>query len=219
MHSLTFPVSALRLSHVTGYSTIVIDPPWAEHGGGGRGAQNHYGLLNPFQIREAIWDSPFHPANNAHLWLWVTDNFLLSGLWLMDQLGFTYKRTIQWVKVKGTPISLDFDTGLAVIPRNEGMLEPEYGIGQYARGAHETLLLGVRGKGMDPSVFNVDRRNIPSVILTPVPRDENNRRIHSKKPPASYELIEGRSRGPYLELFAREHRPGWDAWGHQLEAA
>lgn len=212
MHSLS------AFTHIHGYPTILIDPPWAEHGGGGRGAQNHYKLLSPYEIRETVWDSPFRPANNAHLWLWVTDNFLLDGLWLLNQLGFTFKRTIQWVKIKGTPAKLDFDTGLAVVPRN-GVLEPEYGIGQYARGAHETLLLGVRGKGMDPSVFNMARRNIPSVILAPVPRNEMNRRIHSRKTPASFELIEGRSHGPYLELFAREQRPGWDSWGDQLEAA
>jgi N6-adenosine-specific RNA methylase IME4 len=32
-----------------------------------------------------------------------------------------------------------------------------------------------------------------------------------------YELIEARSLGPYIELFARHTRPGWDSWGDEIE--
>jgi N6-adenosine-specific RNA methylase IME4 len=31
-----------------------------------------------------------------------------------------------------------------------------------------------------------------------------------------YELIEERSHGPYLELFARNTRDNWDAWGDDV---
>jgi N6-adenosine-specific RNA methylase IME4 len=40
---------------------------------------------------------------------------------------------------------------------------------------------------------------------------------HSKKPDAMYELIEDRSMGPYLEMFARNTRPGWDSWGDEIK--
>ena len=30
------------------------------------------------------------------------------------------------------------------------------------------------------------------------------------------ETIEDRWAGPYLELFARTARPGWDAWGNEV---
>lgn len=40
---------------------------------------------------------------------------------------------------------------------------------------------------------------------------------HSVKPPAAYDLIESWSPGPYVELFARQPRLGWDAWGHGHE--
>jgi N6-adenosine-specific RNA methylase IME4 len=29
-----------------------------------------------------------------------------------------------------------------------------------------------------------------------------------------YSLIEDRSHGPYLEMFARQKREGWDSWGN-----
>lgn len=37
---------------------------------------------------------------------------------------------------------------------------------------------------------------------------------HSVKPPGSFELIESVSHWPYLELFQREGRIGWDGAGH-----
>ena len=39
---------------------------------------------------------------------------------------------------------------------------------------------------------------------------------HSKKPDQSYDLIESISPAPRLELFARERRLGWDAWGNEV---
>jgi hypothetical protein len=41
------------------------------------------------------------------------------------------------------------------------------------------------------------------------------RREHSRKPEVVHERIERLVEGPYLELFARASRPGWDAWGNQ----
>jgi N6-adenosine-specific RNA methylase IME4 len=40
---------------------------------------------------------------------------------------------------------------------------------------------------------------------------------HSRKPKAMYGLIESVSYAPYIEMFARRRREGWDAWGDQLE--
>jgi N6-adenosine-specific RNA methylase IME4 len=38
---------------------------------------------------------------------------------------------------------------------------------------------------------------------------------HSKKPEAFLDLVEQVSPGPYLELFARRQRLGWDTWGDE----
>jgi len=40
---------------------------------------------------------------------------------------------------------------------------------------------------------------------------------HSVKPAAFGDLVESWSPGPYVELFARQPRLGWDAWGHGYE--
>uniref|UniRef100_A0A6M3LR23 Putative methyltransferase n=1 Tax=viral metagenome TaxID=1070528 RepID=A0A6M3LR23_9ZZZZ len=41
------------------------------------------------------------------------------------------------------------------------------------------------------------------------------RGAHSVKPDAFYEMVERVSPGPYLELFARRRRYGWDVWGNE----
>ena len=44
---------------------------------------------------------------------------------------------------------------------------------------------------------------------------ETRKREHSRKPDEQYCLIEACSPGPYLELFARQARPNWTAWGDE----
>ncbi len=38
---------------------------------------------------------------------------------------------------------------------------------------------------------------------------------HSEKPEAFLDVVESVSSGPYLELFARRNRLGWDTWGNE----
>jgi N6-adenosine-specific RNA methylase IME4 len=42
------------------------------------------------------------------------------------------------------------------------------------------------------------------------------RRKHSQKPDEVYEQIERMFEGPYIELFARQRRDGWEAWGNEV---
>jgi N6-adenosine-specific RNA methylase IME4 len=79
------------------------------------------------------------------------------------------------------------------------------GIGNYFRNFHEICLFGRKG------VPKIDKHKvIKSVIVAP-------RRGHSRKPIEFYDLIEQRSEGPYLEMFARypEPRPNWNYWGNE----
>lgn len=45
------------------------------------------------------------------------------------------------------------------------------------------------------------------------------RKAHSAKPPAFLDLVESWCPGPYVELFARAPRLGWDSWGKGYESA
>ena len=80
---------------------------------------------------------------------------------------------------------------------------PSMKTGYYFRGATEHVLFGVRG-----SLPLQVSEGIPTLWLWP-------RLPHSVKPDAFFDLVEYVSPGPYLELFARRQRLGWDTWGDE----
>lgn len=59
------------------------------------------------------------------------------------------------------------------------------------------------------------RGSLPSKERIPRNWWEWNRREHSAKPEAFIDMVEQVSPGPYVELFARRHRLGWDVWGNE----
>lgn len=81
---------------------------------------------------------------------------------------------------------------------------PWFGMGHYVRASHETCILAVKGHPKPLS------RSIRSRFEAPYTR-------HSGKPEVFYNIIESLSDGPYVELFARNTRPGWDSYGLELE--
>jgi len=83
------------------------------------------------------------------------------------------------------------------------------GMGVYVRQQHELLLIGKRGLGIVP-----DPSKLSSSII------EAARGAHSRKPDEAYELIERTyPELPKIELFARQARPGWAAWGNEMGTA
>lgn len=78
-------------------------------------------------------------------------------------------------------------------------------VGSVAPSAAEFLIAARRGRP------EVGRAFPSSVIVTPRPAA----RIHSTKPECFLDYIEHTSPGPYLEMFARRARFGWDYWGDQ----
>lgn len=192
------------------YGCIVADPPWPEYGGGGRGAQNHYGLMSVAEIQRAMKHQlDGKVASSSHLWLWVTDNYLDEGMYLMSSiLGFEFKRTFCWVKMANhaaAPVELE-QAKFALLPKLAGNAL-QIGLGQYARGSHEFCLFGTSGKAAVPPP---DRRP-PSVLFAP-------RQEHSRKPDECFaDWFEKVSPGPRLELFSRSTRPGWSVWGNQTD--
>lgn len=79
-----------------------------------------------------------------------------------------------------------------------------FGTGYVFRSAAEFYLVGTIGKP------RVQSRSIRNLIAAPV-------REHSRKPDQMHHDVQALYAGPYAELFARQRRPGWDAWGNQTE--
>lgn len=81
--------------------------------------------------------------------------------------------------------------------------KPQPGIGYYLRNNTEHCIFATRGEPMVP-----ESKPISTWFRWP-------RGAHSAKPDAFYDLVEQVSPAPYVELFARRARFGWDYWGNQ----
>ena len=132
-------------------------------------------------------------ADDAVLLLWATWPKLKNAcLPTMAAWGFEYITGFPWIKVEDIRPSLF----------GGYKIKPTYGIGYWFRGCTEPILLGKRGK---PKVSEMDFAGLLGEAV-----------VHSKKPADIYEYAESLN-GPYLELFARRNRPGWDVWGNEVE--
>ena len=176
------------------FATILADPPWRFTNRTGKMAPEHrrlsrYGTMTS----EDIAALPVTPlaAPTAHLYLWVPNALLAEGLHVMEAWGFKYKSNIVWHKL-----------------RKDGGSDGR-GVGFYFRNVTEIILFGVRGK--NARTLAPGRRQVNYI--------GTRKREHSRKPDEQYPIIEACSPGPYLELFARGKRSGWEAWGDQAKEA
>ncbi len=176
------------------YSTIVADPPWRYRttdttttAKTGMAADDQYSTLD----NAGIMGLPVADlaAPDAHLYLWTT-NPKLYGERKRGEVG---------------PLEIMEAWGFRYITLLTWLKKGAMGMGFYFRGETEHVLFGIRGNA-------------------PIPADKRERnwfeaqkRGHSQKPASFFDLVERVSPGPYVELFARQPRLGWDAWGHGYE--
>lgn len=83
--------------------------------------------------------------------------------------------------------------------------KPGPGVGHYLRNNTEHAILATKGEPMTPA-------DKPLSTWYQWARGP-----HSAKPAAFGDLVEKVSPGPYVELFARAPRLGWDSWGYGYE--
>jgi N6-adenosine-specific RNA methylase IME4 len=180
----------LRFAGRRRYHTLLADPPWQFQNRTGKVAPEHkrlsrYGTLTLDQIK-ALPVADL-TAEPGHLYLWVPNALLPLGLEVLAAWGFHYKSMIVWHKV-----------------RKDGGSDGR-GVGFFFRNVTETLLFGVRGR--NARTLQPGRRQV-NLLAT-------RKREHSRKPDEQYDIIQSCSPGPFLELFARGVRDGWDVWGDQ----
>lgn len=195
----------LSLPQAGRYGAILADPPWhwkpwaevSDTGGKAnitqtRAVERHYDTMRMEDI--AALPVADVAAPDAVLFLWFTWPLLEGALGIIKSWGFTYKTcAFSWMKADVSTIDMFPD------PKQADML-----LGFWTRANSEACLLATRGK---PKRRHADVRQ---GIIEP-------RRQHSRKPDCVYGRIERLVSGPYLEMFARQRHPGWDAWGNQTD--
>jgi N6-adenosine-specific RNA methylase IME4 len=179
------------------YGAILADPPWKFETWGSQDnaatfVDRHYETMS----RAAIEALPVAQlsAKDSVLFLWVTWPTLVQAITLIERWGFTYKTcAFCWMKANALQIEMFRDDITAHMTT-----------GYWTRSNSEVCLLASRGK---PKRLNADVRQ---GIIAP-------RREHSRKPDGIHERIERLVAGPYVELFARQRRSGWDSWGNETD--
>lgn len=181
-------------SGIQRYRTIVADPPWPYTGEGAPGASaptisgrmsNSAKLPYPTMAVREIAALRPPVCDDAHLYLWTTNGFMDEAYDIARAWGFKPKTILTWTKCHHDD------------PERVSMK-----VGYYFRGATEHCLFAVRGS------LRTLANNLPTGYLWP-------RLPHSVKPDAFYDLVEQASPGPYLEMFSRRSRFGWDYWGNE----
>jgi len=133
-------------------------------------------------------------TTDCSLFLWATWPMFLEALAVIEAWGFKYKTAaFVWTKAHAGQVEMFRDD-----------IETVMGMGYWTRANSEPCLLATRGR---PKRLAADVRQ---GIIAP-------RREHSRKPEGIHARIERLVAGPYVELFARERRPGWDAWGNEVD--
>jgi N6-adenosine-specific RNA methylase IME4 len=79
-----------------------------------------------------------------------------------------------------------------------------FGTGYRRRSAAEPYLIGTMGKP------TMRVHNVRNLLVAPV-------REHFPQAGPDARRDRGGDAGPYVELFAREQSPGWEAWGNQTD--
>jgi N6-adenosine-specific RNA methylase IME4 len=198
---MSVPFADLPQQH---YGCILADPPWhfrartalqVGNWTSRRDAEKHYNVMGVDDI--AALPVKDIAAKDAHLFIWTTGPCLRQTFEVMEAWGFRYSAVaFTWVKLKRS-----FDVRqLRVLPTLESDLH--VGLGLTTRKNAEFCLLGRRGNA------HRNAKDVREIIMSPV-------REHSRKPDEARVRIERYCDGPYIELFARSQREGWDSWGNE----
>ena len=173
------------------FHTVLADPPWQFRNSTGKIAPGHKRLFRyPTITLAEIMAVPVPDivGDRAHLYQWVPNAMLAEGLAVMAAWGLEYKTMLVWRKV-----------------RKDGGSDGR-GCGFYFRNVTEGVLFGVRGK--NTRTLRPGRSQVNLIAAS--------KREHSRKPDEFYPIIEACSPGPFIELFARNERPGWVSWGNEV---
>ena len=182
------------------FPVIAADPAWEFKVYSGKGkqrsAERHYDTdtLDGIKAFGAQYITPL-AAPDCALFLWGVWPELPGALDVITSWGFEYK-TAGFVWVKTTPTTPD------IALDGDGL---HWGMGYHTRANTEPCLLATRGSPQRTA------KDVHQVVIAPVQE-------HSVKPAEVYTRIEQLLIGPYLEIFARQPRPGWTTWGHELES-
>ena len=190
---------AAQLHGYMKYKVIYADPPWKQRGG--RKLEGYkkdtfivsdnspQKLYYPTMSVEEICSLPVKDLadSNCALFMWVTNKYLPDARRVVESWGFKYSATIVWAKNK-----------------HGG------GLGGNVKISTEFLIYATKGKSVCKKPIQQSWINVKKEYVNGYPKG-------SKKPTFFANLIKEHFEGPYIELFARDKKEGFDSWGNEIK--
>jgi N6-adenosine-specific RNA methylase IME4 len=190
-----------KLRPAGGFKVILADPPWSYKNWSNNGEEKnpnaHYDTMDMDPIAAMPVESL--AAQDAALFIWATWPHMPSWNRVIEAWGFEFKG-LAWEWIKFNPVTGKY----------------AFGLGYGTRKNLEPCLLATRGNPKMRKEFGA--RSVRDFIEeSPGDCIRSPRREHSRKPDEQYSRIETMFDGPYIELFARQKRPGWSAFGNETD--
>lgn len=172
------------------YDLVMIDPPWRfiNYSEKGMAKGPDYKTMSLDEIKALRVRELLRP--DAVVMLWATAPMLDQAFAALAAWGLPYTTELCWNK--------------STVNDCDG-----FGYGYRARSAHEPVLLSVIG---EPQTSKAHRSTFRGLA-----------RQHSRKPEIAYTWAESYIKRPTkgdpirrADVFSRQIRPGWDAWGDEV---
>ncbi len=177
------------------FDLVVCDPPWPFETYSEKGASKspgaHYSTMSFDQIETLRVGDLLRPG--GCLFLWCTWPLIERQAAIMRKWGVTPKTGGAWAKRTAS-----------------GKLR--WGTGYLLRSVCEPFLIGtlenagIRGSSIPNLIETLDDAMLDGIA-----------REHSRKPDEAYAMLEKLvPNGRRADIFARQTRPGWEAWGNEV---
>ena len=175
------------------YDILYTDPPWIQGRGGKKSARpNSSGMSVPYETMDIPEIKEIHK--------YVSENLMNEKhnifMWTIDKYLHDAERIMNELGYK-LHARIIWDKVNGPSPAFTLRFSHEYLLWFYKKG---NIILPAR-----------DKRGAYTTVMR-----ESSRR-HSQKPECAYQILELLfPQAEKLELFARSHRSGWDAWGNEI---
>lgn len=170
------------------YATLVIDPPWPVKFRPRKDRPNQIRMPYSTMELDEISALPIREllADDAWVFCWTLSQFLPQTFEIVEDWGCRYRETMTWRKTSQHSLNVGVPS-----------------LGTMMRNAEFVVVASVGSPKW------LDTRGLYLAF-------DGLRREHSRKPAEFDDLLRRVAPQPRLEMFARERKAGFDAWGDEL---
>jgi N6-adenosine-specific RNA methylase IME4 len=180
------------------YRTIVADPPWTLEFGKNRTFNG--------EVKLGKWNDP--KQNNSEIYSLQYPQMTVEEIAALQVPAEKDAHCYIWTINKYAEQTYDIMRAWGFKPV------------QLLTWAKAPMGLGMGGAFVNTTEFVLfgRRGNLPTNSRIDTTWWNWKRGLHSQKPEAFQDIVEQVSPGPYLEMFARRYRLGWDVFGNEVES-